>query len=493
MSKALSDNTVSPEEALQMMNDFVSGNQDMNKAAKNIEGMLGQIASTRTKAPIDPATAEHPMDTPPDVAAPTSDDTHRFISNPDEMPDLSTGFTNPTLDNVMQRTPDVAEQTAFAKPPDSSVIREPESLETPVPAPLMKNIDTSVIPNEEENKNAHLFMNQQRAAANAQQSMEMERAMTEPELPHEQDQVSLHGQPQEQAAFHQAEGPPTEQPQQQEYHEDERAPESRQQVMEKLNHFSTDGPPPPVDVYEGQIPDLNRFVHQEAGQTRSSPTQTGQTRSPRPDTFPSQSHHHNNINHQQHNNNLVMEAFHTSDDGYDNPQLNRNPGDSFRKIVSSGQTSMTNILDKMDPHEIAGQADPSLLKHGALDTSILEDGGMKNKKEDFSSMYSKPIGNIFGEDINNQPIGRPMPYGDSGFQTSGQFERKFRTPHPVKKISKLRKLSNKVAAQYTGKRRSKLSEMYEDSIFPEDNMDIASLEGDLQGKTLTNYDAPSRG
>lgn len=485
-----------------MMNDFVSGNQDMNKAAKNIEGMLGQIASTRTKAPSDPNTPEHPMDTPPDVAAPSNDDTHRFISNPNEMPDLTTGFTNPTLENVMQKTPDMGEQASFEKPPDSSVIKEPESFGAPVPAPVMKNIDTSVIPNEG-NNNAPLYLNPQREAAkiefehNAQQSMEMEHAnpMAEPELPHEQEQ-SFHGQPPEPVAFHQGEGPPTEQPQQpQDYHEDERAPESRQQVMEKLNHFSTNGPPPPVDVYEGQIPDLNRFVHQETtGQTRSSSTQTGQTRSPRPNSFPSQIHHNNNHqHHQQQNNNLVMEAFHASDDGYDNPQLNRNPGDTFRKIVSSGQTTMSNILDKMDPHEIAGQADPSLLKHGPLDTSLLDEGNMKNKQEDISTMYSKPIGNIFGEDIGSQPIGRPMPYGDSGFETTGQFERKFRTPHPVKKISKLRKLSHKAAAEYTGKRRSKLSEMYEDSIFPEDNMDIASLEGVLQGKTLTNYDIPTRG
>ena len=214
LSKALNDNTVSPEEALQMMNDFVSGNQDMNKAAKNIEGMLGQIASTRTKAPSDPNTPEHPMDTPPDVAAPSNDDTHRFISNPNEMPDLTTGFTNPTLENVMQKTPDMGEQASFEKPPDSSVIKEPESFGAPVPAPVMKNIDTSVIPNEG-NNNAPLYLNPQREAAkiefehNAQQSMEMEHAnpMAEPELPHEQEQ-SFHGQPPEPVAFHQEKGHP---------------------------------------------------------------------------------------------------------------------------------------------------------------------------------------------------------------------------------------------------------------------------------------------
>ena len=461
-----------------MMNDFVSGNQDMNKAAKNIEGMLGQIASTRNSAPTHPA--EQPMNIPPDVASQNNDDTHRFISNSNEMPDLTTGFTNPNIEDAMQKTPDM--ESTFMKPPDSSVIK-PENFDTPAPAPVAKpqNLDTSVIPSESfENNNAPLYMNPQRESAkvefenNERQLMEMEHenSMVEPG-PREQEQT-----------FHQE--PPMQQPQQS-FQEEERTPESRHQVMEKMNRFSTNGPPPPVDVYEGQIPDLNRIAHQE----------TGQTRSPTSISLP-EPHHSNYYHHQQHsermnnNNNLVMEPFNAADDGYNNPQLNRNPGDTFRKIISSSKASMSNILDKMDPHEIAGQADPSLLKHGPLDTSLLEEGNTKNKVEDISTMYSKPIGNIFGDNVNNQPIGRPMPYGDSGmrFQASGQFERKFRTPHYVKKATKLRKTSGGV---YTGKRRNKLAEMYEDSIFPEDNMDIASLEGDLQGKTLTNFGSPSRG
>ena len=39
---------LSPEEALQMMNDFVSGNQDMNKSIKNMQGMLSQVKHWRT-------------------------------------------------------------------------------------------------------------------------------------------------------------------------------------------------------------------------------------------------------------------------------------------------------------------------------------------------------------------------------------------------------------------------------------------------------------
>ena len=41
----MSNQKLSPEEALQMMNDFVSGNQDMNKSIKNMQGMLSQVTS----------------------------------------------------------------------------------------------------------------------------------------------------------------------------------------------------------------------------------------------------------------------------------------------------------------------------------------------------------------------------------------------------------------------------------------------------------------
>ena len=41
----MSNSKLSPEEALQMMNDFVSGNQDMNKSIKNMQGMLNQVAT----------------------------------------------------------------------------------------------------------------------------------------------------------------------------------------------------------------------------------------------------------------------------------------------------------------------------------------------------------------------------------------------------------------------------------------------------------------
>ncbi|XP_065647086.1 uncharacterized protein LOC101236801 isoform X3 [Hydra vulgaris] len=47
---ALNQNAVTPEEALQMMNDFISGNQDMQKAASIMDGMLGKISAQRKQS-----------------------------------------------------------------------------------------------------------------------------------------------------------------------------------------------------------------------------------------------------------------------------------------------------------------------------------------------------------------------------------------------------------------------------------------------------------
>ena len=560
LSKALDENTVSPEEALQMMNDFVSGNQDMNKAAKNIEGMLGQISSTRHNTPVPnpgPPGANHPMDTPPDVAMPANDDTHRFIGNPNEMPSyLGTGFTDPNLQDAMQKSPEMMDSsTTFIKPPDSSVT-QPEGMEPlPQTQPMLKpqHLDTSVIQNEDNSESRHaVFMNPQEEAAakvemenngrpliqmeheNTMEGQAFHHPMPEHELasPQEsplEEQPPPQERPQPQELPARQEPPPQQEPlpqqeqfpprEQQDFHGEEvdKMPESRQQVMEKLSHFSTEGQPPPVDVFEGQVPELNNIVHSDAT--------SGETRSPSPSSQIMSNHH--NVNKQQYqrqqhqhqrgvgrssniNNHLVMEPFRSTDDGYENPQLNRNAGDHLRKLISSGKTSMNDILNKMDPHEIPGQADPSLIKQGgtyggASASPILEEGvpkmidnPFKNTK-DISSMYSKPIGNIFGDEVNNQPIGRPMPlYGDSAsaaasYEPSGQFERKFRTPHPVRKSAANNGFRKPRKSEYTGKRRSKLAEMYEDSIFPEDNMDLASLQGDLQGKTLTNYDRPGSG
>ena len=44
--------------------------------------------------------------------------------------------------------------------------------------------------------------------------------------------------------------------------------------------------------------------------------------------------------------------------------------------------------------------------------------------------------------------------------------------------------------QETGHRKhAVLADMYADSLFPEDYSDIASLQGSLQGKTLTKFDS----
>ena len=195
-----------------------------------------------------------------------------------------------------------------------------------------------------------------------------------------------------------------------------------------------------------------------------------------------------------------MEAFKAPDDGYANPQL-ENPGAKLRKLIpdiSSGKTPMAQILNKMDPHEIPGQADPSSLKHDSFSdytSSLLETGSSRfdqtivkgiegdlfQHNKDISSMFSKPINSEFGDEVN-QPIGRPMPsYAneDMGLATT-QFERKFNTPHPVPARQAVRK--PKPNPQMSGKRRNMLADMYADSLFPEDNMDIASLQGSLQGK-----------
>lgn len=89
--EAMNQRAVSTEEALQMMNDFVSGNQDMNKAAKNMEGMLSQISSQRHAMQPNPENMVH--------TAPLShpEETAHFINNPDQVnPNLETGLTNPS-------------------------------------------------------------------------------------------------------------------------------------------------------------------------------------------------------------------------------------------------------------------------------------------------------------------------------------------------------------------------------------------------------------
>ncbi|XP_066936012.1 uncharacterized protein [Clytia hemisphaerica] len=520
LSNALAENKVSPEEALQMMNDFVSGNQDMNKAAKNIEGMLGQIAHTRHHAPgaaegasasaPSSLTPEHPLLQPPaDVASPLNDDTHKFVSNPNDIAGLNTGFSDPNL------------AMGFHKGMDTSVIKSPD-------------LDPSMAQPDGSNGGAPVFMGGAQGETAPKMDMDGEgkqaihmdgeNGMVAPgggppgegpssSVPIEQEEQNFRP-PEEEAHYQQPQGGiPSEQPQggipsEEPQRVQEEAPpggggggggggeanvaggsqqgESRQQVMAKLNSFSTNGPPPPVDVYEGQVPELNGLVHPQPQ------TQTGETRSPTVHTLPPQNYHKPN--------NMVMEAFKAPDDGYANPQF-ENPSAKIRKLIpdiSSDKTPTAQLLDKMDPHEIAGQVDPSSMKHDSFSdytSSLLETGGSKfdqrlvkgiegdlfQHNKDISTMFSKPINSEFGDEVN-QAIGRPMPSfanEDMGLATS-QFERKFKTPHPVAVRPAVRK--SKPNPQVSGKRRNMLADMYADSLFPEDNMDIASLQGSLQGR-----------
>ena len=69
--------------------------------------MLGQIAHTRAHAPgvggasapsPSSLTPEYPLLQPPaDVASPLNDDTHKFVSNPNDIAGLNTGFSDPNL------------------------------------------------------------------------------------------------------------------------------------------------------------------------------------------------------------------------------------------------------------------------------------------------------------------------------------------------------------------------------------------------------------
>jgi len=483
LSRALEDNAVSPEEALQMMNDFVSGNQDMNKAAKNIEGMLGQITSTRHTAPEPAIAAEKEaaeFKPPADVAQPMNDDMHRFISNSNELsPDLSTGFTNPNLHQDFHKGPSFDSSVIPSSMFEGSNAVGPQSITNHAGPPT--NIE---------------FQN------NDKPSIETEQALS----PQSQEPI----EPQQRGDFHlpeefqQQQDQQHEQQQENQFH-DERPQESREAVMSKLNRFSTDGPPPPVDVYEGQVPDINKFVQQ----------QTGETRSPTPSSIPVRSRRpqqHQNINNQ-----MVMEPIRAEDDGYANPVLGQqHTGEKMRKLIpdiSSGKATMSNILDKMDPHEIPGESDPSTFimnKHSfsgesgsisKLDQSLVQgiEGNSfettRHRPTSLANMFSKPISDSeYGDDMN-QPIGRPMPvFGDSGMGLPvGDLQRKFKTPRPMKDIRKLHMTRQHKQTETGKKRNNLLADMYADSLFPEDGMDIASLQGSLQGKTLTNFDAQNRG
>ena len=448
---SLQDKSLSPEEALQMMNDFVSGNQDMNKAARNIEGMLGQIKHQHHPLLEGGSMTDTPNIHPSsDVVMPENDDTHKFLSSQDDdshhfiqnpsdvNPELQTGYTNPS----------------FPKELDNSV--------APSSDVDKANSAPEHIPMEENTSPGMNYGN------GAPQRLDYEATQRdEPHHPEPEYRNEFHSSPEFRNDFHSS-------------------PDSRGGVMQKLTQLSPDGPPPPVDVFEGE--NGKPFTGTPENQP---PIQRAATSDP-----------------------MVAEQVREQNDGFANPVFNA--GIQMHKMIPdfpSGSSTVGRVLDKIDPHEIPGVSDPSsrfsaprepnfpageepMRARAPMDVTPSSRGLRPANpfSSNLASFHASPI----SENLIDSPLAMfggeltSMGY-DMGGSRNTEFSRRVGTPErqtspQIKNFFHAYKSKQPKAPTTGDKKDSVLAALYEDSIFPEDNMDIKSLQGSLQGKTLSSYD-----
>lgn len=441
---ALNEKTVSPEEALQMMNDFVSGNQDMNKAAKNIDGMLGQISSRRhhkveSQTPSEASSTfpQFSQQLPPAMSPIPMEDEHRFIGGADL--NVNSGYVNPDLPKL----------------PSSGKLISPFT-------------QTSVV---NDQSPSTMFSN----SAN----------------PSSGDPFTLTGSQRHEQHLRPDQAPGT---------------------------ITPNSPLPPAHLFDN--PDrFGHFGDEDLLQR---------------------------LPHNEHS--MVMEPVSSNYDGYANPSFpkrNQNFGGPPVNFVNAPDRAAHNADVAELPDKINDTPNDNSLIHNAempnieVPSTVTTDINEKLPTPPLMDANNQPVEEVGSYSTNpppgmypeNENIGTDSPEGhvqadptfsagktsmgyQGDFEEESNYARKFRTPHlkgntgqapsqikhvtgqsrtltvNSKPLSKSILIKKAPPKQETGHRKhAVLADMYADSLFPEDYSDIASLQGSLQGKTLTKFDS----
>ena len=486
LQDALNNQQLSTEEALQMMNDFVSGNQDMSKSITNINGMLDQVAQSRHTAPNSPG-----------------------IQNQEVNPSSTVTTNNPKTDDARHL---YQTEMAFSNNQNDRVLPQPEPFHVP---------------------------------SNSQYQPEYSNEYSEPPVREYRHGDYSQGSYQRESPSDMAFSASL----QKEQHLPPGLPSMSDTDISRSNEMSPNEPPPPVHVYDrvnyanhdshpfvspSSLP--SQYFNSIDAQERNSyhPSQQLSSENLGNLIFPP-SHSQEVASRSSPNSlpsgNLLVDPVITSplmSDGYSNP--------SFRKHVPTIQNVPPgSLLDRIDPHEMMpdgginrnsdaifkagtmqaslgpniGHSDSALTPNMPTVDNLAESATITHENSHVTyggnNLYS--YGNQGYSDFNipdskfpasyeteaQEPVGHLGPVmQDSG---SDQYAaRKFRiqsrekaTPNIINhKIQLAVKGLSK--SQQGAKKHKSLSAIYTDSIFPEDFADIESLKGSLQGKTLTNFD-----
>ena len=490
---AINTKSVSTEEALQMMNDFVSGNQDMSKAAKNVEGMLSQIATQRRHDA--PVASENPLpsmgtpllDAPPMLSSlnPQADDSHFFNPGTGDAPDkFDSHFFNP----------------------GSSVIPNPTNGITGLgnQGTGLSGIDNSGAGVAEKEGQ---FFNPGGTGGGG-----MQHSFLNPPLSKQGHVNNFNHLPGPQSFMYHNEHTPLENNQRMFDHGDNPSMEFSERGEYVAQDLST-GSMRRI----GQQPERVDNFHSSPiyGNRRAEGRQMGDHRNP------SQS--------------LMAENPHSNFDNFDNSNLRKaispssNQGDSVSSYINAKDSSsmMSNdhsglpSTDLMGNIEMPGNMGSSSHiggmasnNHGetAADMGIGQGNNMHNhnsaihyferespdsnnmgrnaqsqtflnNRYDDNSEAELPQGHLIPSDYTGKSIG--LPDGE----ISSSYSRKFQTPHgedqPHHNLLSLKKSGTKSVG--AARKHNVIADMYADAIFPEDINDMDSLQGSLEGKTLTNF------
>ena len=423
---ALNQNAVTPEEALQMMNDFISGNQDMQKAASIMDGMLGKISAQRRRG-----------------AKLLGDDTHHFIDDTNKInSDIEPGFADPSL---MKMFP----ERFSGSTPSGTMLNEPLFKEVHMGTdqkhfngePFNPTRDRNVADNLDE-----MIGNRQGSYINpasynpsyiADNRNDMPPLNSNFENSHKSSQNGLNNSPGQNNNF-----------------------------MEPMKSFDNgyinplfDKSPtiePSNEITNYDQNDYNEF-HKDPNFMKSFDESS---------TYSSRANTETNLNADLNDN-----SFH------------RNRDEPFPNIDPPSRTPARSNYEGMEQYNL-----PNLMGdiasgniHVDMNTPNRNNGVNHEVIHNDMQQVTDGVSNDWksNENLHQERFGNQ--------QSDQNFARKFLTPN-ANQVKTEENESLKAITKGEKNKHDTLADMYTDSIFPEDFEDIQSLRGDLQGKTLTSYD-----
>lgn len=508
---AINDKAVSTEEALQMMNDFVSGNQDMSKAAKNVEGMLTQIQTQRRHS------------------APGATDPSLSLPDPPMMPPIAPPVDDGApIYNPGDAGGDRQDSTHFFNP-DSSILPSPNPGEPGLASPGLGLPGMEPPVND---KDATFFN-----PGNTVSSSIVPNRITSPPISKISRVSNLNQMSLSMPMMYQ----------------NRHTQQLAQAPIEHTHHemFSNNGKAPVSFSERGEYvaQDLATGTLRRVGQQSDRDDEYHPSlmfESQRGDGRRIQSHRMQNLE----------GVLHSSFENFDSPDIHKsmsssNQGSSFMSGKESGGMGSsehsllpsTDLMGNMDMQgntggnsrldslrgsshmdnempsnhmeretssdHIESEGPNGHMRHGktAEDLGIPEYSEMHghnsemnfeqepklrhheqiqsfiNNRYDDNSEAELPTGHFMAGEYSGKSLGLP------DTEVSSSFSRKFHTPHLSEHSHHNIETMKKTRIKSVGgsRKHNVIADMYADSIFPEDINDIDSLQGSLEGKTLTHF------